>query len=508
MQDKVKKQIIILSLYVITAFVLIYTALTVENTTRYFESIHTTILIVVIVILTKNAIFLFLNPWHDVRNTLRAKRNQNITKQPHVSIIIPAWNEEVGIIRTIKSVLNNTYTNTEIVVVNDGSTDSTHNIISSFVNTYTDIHHRTITYLRQTNKGKAAALNYGIANSTGEIVISLDADSVLEKNAIRNFVRHFDNPTVMAAMGKITIGNTDSLLGLVQYFEYALTFAMKKTESLLNIMYIIGGAAGAYRRETLDIIGLYDTKSITEDVDLSIRIQSAGMQIAYAHDAIVTTEGAGTIAGLVKQRLRWRRGRLDTLRKHKNLFFSTDKKHNKILSWFALPYSLLSEVQLFFEPLFVGFVLTHSLVTMNLSSFATLVLVISYMVLLTAIFHEKNHDLFKHLYYIPTTWILFYITVYVEYIALIKTFVSLIKKQEVKWQNWSRTGVYNQQESIQTYTIDLLQKHKQNTRRHTITAPAKAIAAMLGLNIASALYLYYSLPTYEAVSLTIITLNK
>jgi len=121
---------------------------------------------------------------------------------------------------------------------------------------------------------------------------------------MENFVKYFELPNVMAAVGNVKIGNTNSLIEIVQYLEFLFSFYFKKCDSIMNSIYIIGGAAGAFRKEVFEKLGGYDVKNITEDIELSFRIQHAGMKIVYAEDAIVYTEGATDFKGLIKQRLR------------------------------------------------------------------------------------------------------------------------------------------------------------------------------------------------------------
>src|SRR5262249_22839207 len=146
-------------------------------------------------------------------------------------------------------------------------------------------------------------------------------------------------------------------------------------DSLFNTIYIIGGAAGAFRREVFEYVGLYSHHNITEDIDLSVRIQEAGMKIVYAPDAVVYTEGASNFGGLLSQRLRWKRGRFQTFFEHHQLFFSKQEHHNKLLTWGVLPLALFGDLQLFFEVLFLVFLYIYSFLTHDFSSFVSGVIV-------------------------------------------------------------------------------------------------------------------------------------
>jgi cellulose synthase/poly-beta-1,6-N-acetylglucosamine synthase-like glycosyltransferase len=393
-----------------------------------------------------------LSPWHDVmaknrelRKGYGGKRGQ--TYRPLVSVIVPAWNEEVGLVQTVKTILSSTYTNTEVIVVNDGSTDKSDFLMRTFdfeykQQTASDKDAIELRYYYKPNGGKGSALNFGIKRSRGDIIISTDADCALAPTALEEFVSYFRDPEVMAAVGNVKIGNTNTVLGTLQYLEFLFSFYFKKTDSLLNTIYIIGGAAGAFRREVFQTVGLYSDKNITEDIDLSVRIQEAGMKIVYAERAVIYTEGASTLSGLMAQRLRWKRGRFQTFSEHAGLFFSRDPRHNKFLTWFVLPFALFGDVQLFFEILFLGFLYFYSVLTHDFSSFLSGIVVVSSM-FFVQIFEERSARKFTFLLLAPIGWLLFYVTTVVEYRALIKSIKGLVTRQDITWQRWQRTGCFD-----------------------------------------------------------------
>lgn len=152
---------------------------------------------------------------------------------PLVTIIIPAWNEEVGISKTIKSALRDKYVNKEIIVVNDGSTDNTLMIAKKFQEKYPQV----LRVIDQPNGGKASALNHGIAVSKGEIIVTLDADSYIYPKTISEIVKSFTKDGADAVVGKIEIGNTNTLVGLAQYFEFMFGFTLRKH----NLFKILSG---------------------------------------------------------------------------------------------------------------------------------------------------------------------------------------------------------------------------------------------------------------------------
>lgn len=445
-------KIVIYSIFYIITFFIFLSIFIFDTKESYdFPILRSFIIFFASVLLTKYFLYMFISPWYDVYTTVSEYRNKSSIEknQPLVSVMIPGWNEEVGIIKTIESLINNSYKNTELVIINDGSTDNSDFLIKEFIKKYYKEHKDKenrieLVYFYKKNGGKGAALNTAIELSKGEILISIDADCLVLHDTIKNFVKCFADEKVMAAVGNVKIGNTKNIIGVIQYLEFLFSFYFKKADSLLNTIYIIGGAAGAFRRKTLDIVGVYNTKNITEDIDLSLRIQVAGLKTVYASDAYVYTEGANEISSLMKQRLRWKRGRFETFFENHKIFFSLKKHHNKLLCWIILPLAYFGEIQLSLELLFVVFLYIYSYLINDFSSFISGIVVVSSMFFVQMFFDDKNNKNSKNIsFYIlaPIGWLLFYIVTYIEFNALIKSLWGLIRKKELKWQRWKREGL-------------------------------------------------------------------
>ena len=357
-----RKVFVYVVLYIFTIAIVASTFLITPNIRTDFPTLRFIIIIFATVLLSKYFIYMCLSPWYEVLLALKQRRFRGLRKtpfNPRVSVLIPAWNEGTGVITTINTLLNSAYKNLEIIVINNASTDNTEQNLKKLIREYYDAHavakdRIEIVYALETTQGKGHALNRGLSIATGEIIVSIDADCSVPSSTINHFVTHFEDTDVMAAVGNVRIGDTTHLLGVVQYLEFLFSFYFKKADALMNTIYIIGGAAGAFRKKVFDDLGPYSLTNITEDIELSVRIQNAGMKIAYASDAIVYTEGATTLSGLMKQRLRWKRGRFETFAEHKKLFFSTRKEHRKILTLLILPLALFGELQLFFEIFFLS----------------------------------------------------------------------------------------------------------------------------------------------------------
>ncbi len=449
----VKKIIIYSFLYLITFFIVLSVFIiqpSNRSTYNFLQIIILMFISLLIVKYVKTIILILIAPWNTVVKTLREKHFSSVGYHPLVSVVIPAYNEEVGILATVKTVLQSYYKNLELIVVNDGSTDNSHNIMLDFIqDRLVKGEKDNLKYFYKQNEGKGEALNYGIKRSRGDIIITIDADCVVAPETISNFVKPFADPGISAVVGNVKIGNTNTVITTVQYLEFLNSFYAKNAESVLGTIYIIGGAAASFRRSVFDKIGSYSNVNITEDIEISVRIRKAGLRVVYADDAIVYTEGANDVRGLAKQRLRWKIGWFQTLYLHKDLVFSKDKQHNKILSWIMIPLVYFSNIQLVFEPWFIIFLYIYSFLMHNFSPFITWIGVEAVMITMVALI-DRQHQKLSIFILAPITWLLFYLSTYIEYQSLLFTIWNTIKKKEVKWQKWQRRGC-----GIETSSSDL-----------------------------------------------------
>ncbi len=238
-------------------------------------------------LLIKYFLQLVCTPIYSMVAFMRTSRSDAVKS---VSVLIPVWNEEVGIIKTVQSVLDTEYPKLQIIVINDGSTDD---IMTSFIAEppLDDRENTSLKYLNLTNGGKAAAMNRGLIHADGEIIIKVDADSIMDRDAITNLVKQFNAPDVGAVAGNVVIANRAKPLEWMQQMEYLSGFFFKRADSLFNSVYIIGGAAAAYRRKVLQEMSDFDHAIITEEIEMSTCILSRGYKTRYAADAVVYTEG-------------------------------------------------------------------------------------------------------------------------------------------------------------------------------------------------------------------------
>ena len=233
--------------------------------------------------------------------------------RPSVSVVIAAFNEEKVISRTIRAVLANRYESLDIVVVDDGSKDDTAGeVIRDFGS------NPKVRLLRQDNGGKASALNRGIAEATGDVIIALDADTIFGRRTIANLVRHFANPEVGAVAGNVKVGNRINPLTYWQSIEYVTSQNLDRSAfTVINAVSVVPGAVGAWRRTAIVEAGGYTTDTMAEDMDLTWRIRRAGWRIETDNQAVGYTEAPDSFVALFRQRFRWAFGTLQCLWKHR-----------------------------------------------------------------------------------------------------------------------------------------------------------------------------------------------
>lgn len=299
------------------------------------------------------AFFLVGSDLHDILKKSRKNNSKFDDYTPLVSVIVPAHNEERTLLRNIKSVADSTYKYIELIIVNDSSTDATKRIAVKFQREYFGVKVVDVQV-----RGKAKALNQGLKYAEGSLVMCLDADPAISKDAIENAVKEFRDESLIALSANVKILPGKGFLNLLQRVEYLMNYQMKKAEVLTNIQYIIGGVGSMYRLKELKEVGLYDTDTITEDIDLSMKMiefYGRNKRIGYSPSVVVFTEAVLSIPDLYKQRIRWKYGRYQSFLKRRKLFLST--KYNFLLSWVYLPYALYAELSYLLEPLILVYVL-------------------------------------------------------------------------------------------------------------------------------------------------------
>ncbi|MET7392404.1 bifunctional polysaccharide deacetylase/glycosyltransferase family 2 protein [Dactylosporangium sp. NPDC005572] len=228
-----------------------------------------------------------------------------------VSVIVPAFNEAANIAATVRSLVANDYPDTEIIVVDDGSTDGTAGIVRG-------LGLPSVHLLQQTNAGKPAALNTGVAAARGDLLVLVDGDTVFAPDAIGRLVQPFADPGVGAVSGNTKVANRSGLLGRWQHLEYVIGFNLdRRMFDLGECMPTIPGAIGAFRREALADAGGVPADTLAEDTDLTMAVLRAGWRAVYAADAVAWTEAPSSLRQLWRQRYRWCYGTMQAAWKHR-----------------------------------------------------------------------------------------------------------------------------------------------------------------------------------------------
>ena len=277
-----------------------------------------------------------------------AKKKKEFLKDnelPRVSVIIPAYNEEKSIEKTIKSVLESDYPDFEVIVVDDGSKDNTYKLAKKFESSKVRI-------FTKENGGKGTALNFGIKKAKGEIIFTMDADTFVDSKSMKNMVRYFKNSKVMSVTPAMVIHKPKSILQRVQYVEYLLGLFLRKAFAALKSIYIAPGAFSAYRKSFFDKYGGYDVGNITEDLEMALRIQSKGYYTENCPDAPAYTIAPGKFKPLLLQRRRWYYGLIKNVIKYKHIF---GRKYGDLgvfvlpIAWISIFFSVFITLYLFIK---------------------------------------------------------------------------------------------------------------------------------------------------------------
>jgi cellulose synthase/poly-beta-1,6-N-acetylglucosamine synthase-like glycosyltransferase/peptidoglycan/xylan/chitin deacetylase (PgdA/CDA1 family) len=271
-----------------------------------------------------------------VRRARRRERDTSFT--PPVSIVVPAFNEAVGIERSVRSLADSRYPSPfEVIVVDDGSTDGTGDQVAA-------LGLSGVRVIRQANAGKPIALNTGLIAAAHDIVVTVDGDTVFEPDSLLHLVQPFREPQVGAVSGNTKVGNRSGLLGRWQHIEYVMGFNLdRRVYEMLECMPTVPGAIGAFRRSALVGVGGVSGATLAEDTDLTLAIGRAGWRVLYAEDARAWTEAPSALRGLWRQRSRWAYGTLQSLWKHRDSLWRWREGR---IGQRALPYMLVFQVLL------------------------------------------------------------------------------------------------------------------------------------------------------------------
>jgi cellulose synthase/poly-beta-1,6-N-acetylglucosamine synthase-like glycosyltransferase/peptidoglycan/xylan/chitin deacetylase (PgdA/CDA1 family) len=359
------------------------------------------------------------------------RRRSEAEYLPTVSVIVPAYNEAVGIERAVRSLAGSDYPNLEVIVVDDGSSDETASIVAALIS-------ERVRLVRQDNGGKAAALNTGIGLSSSDVVVMVDGDTVFEPHTVRRLVQPLADERIGAVSGNTKVGNRGGLLGRWQHIEYVSGFNLdRRMYEVLQCTPTVPGAIGAFRRDVLLEVGGVSGDTLAEDTDLTLAIGRTGRRVVYAEDARAWTEAPSTLGGLWRQRYRWSFGTMQAVWKHRHATFSRDPRETRI-GRRALPYMLLFQILLpILAPLIDVFAIYGLVfgdpwrVVVAWSAFNAL------QVALAAYAFRLDHESLRPLWALPLQQFVYR---QLMYVVIIESTISALVGIRAHWKTIPRTG--------------------------------------------------------------------
>jgi len=287
-------------------------------------------------------------------NVKKPKKLYTDKELPYVSILIPAYNEEKSVAPTLDSILAVNYPKDklEIIFVDDGSKDNTLKVAQNYRKMGVRVFHKENDPIGK----KGSAMNFALKKANGEIVVSMDADTFIDPEALKKMIRYFKNPEVMCVSPGITIHNPKSLLQRIQYMEYLMGMFLRKAFSSVNAIHITPGAFSAYRKTFFDKYGGYEEGNLTEDLEVALRIQANHYIIENEPSSIVYTIAPSKFRDLLIQRRRWYVGLMKNTWTYRKIFFN--KEYGDLgmfvfpIAWISIFFSVFVTVYLFFKTLF------------------------------------------------------------------------------------------------------------------------------------------------------------
>lgn len=356
---------------------------------------------------------------------------------PLVSIIVPAYNEEVNVIDSLHNLLKCDYSNFNIIFVDDGSKDATwQKVTEAFSN------HPTIKLFTKTNGGKASALNLGIEKTEADYVVCIDADTKLAADAVSKLMDNFftekkdTEREVGAVAGIVKVGNEVNVLTKWQSIEYITSQNFdRKGFAYANAITVVPGAIGAFKKQAIVNAGGFTTDTLAEDCDLTIRILRAGYIVANEPRAIAYTEAPESVKQFMKQRYRWSFGVMQTFYKHRDLMLNVN---HRSLGFIAMPDILLFKYIIpFFTPL-ADILMLFGLFTDNASEigfyYIIFTIVDAAIAALSFLFDKENPS--KLIWLIPQRIIYRWLMM----VVLFRSFKRAIKGELQHWGVLKRTG--------------------------------------------------------------------
>jgi len=359
-------------------------------------------------------------------------RNRSQAVTPRLSIIVPAFNEATDIDHSVRSLANCDYPDYEVIVVDDGSTDGTGEIVER-------MGLNGVRVLRQPNAGKAAALNRGFRAARHDVIVMVDADTVFERETLRRLVVPLEHEQVGAVSGNTKVANRRGLLGRWQHIEYVMGFNLdRRLFEVLRCMPTVPGAIGAFRRSALVEIGGISRATLAEDTDITLAIGRAGWRVVYADDARAWTDAPSSLGDLWRQRYRWAFGTLQAAWKHKAALW---RRGEGKIGRRALPYLLLFQIVLPLLSPLVDIFAVYGLLFFDPLRVTEYWLAFGALQLAIAVYGFRlDRESLRPLWALPLQQIVYR---QLMYLVLIESLISALRGLRISWQQVRRTGHFD-----------------------------------------------------------------
>ncbi|MFC0007916.1 bifunctional polysaccharide deacetylase/glycosyltransferase family 2 protein [Micromonospora siamensis] len=364
-----------------------------------------------------------------VRRVRRPKRRPPPVGVP-VSVIVPAYNEAANIAATVRSLVASAYPALEVIVVDDGSSDGTADIVER-------MRLRGVRVIRQANAGKPAALNTGIRAARADLLVLVDGDTVFQPDTVGRLVQGFADPSVGAISGNTKVANRRRLLGRWQHLEYVIGFNLdRRMYDVLRCMPTIPGAIGAFRRQVLIGVGGVPSDTLAEDTDLTMKVLRAGWRVTYEESAIAWTEAPSSLRQLWRQRYRWCYGTLQAMWKHRGSLRESGAGGR--LGRRGLPYLTVFQIVLPLTAPAVDVFALYGLVFLPWTKLAVAWLGLLLLQGFTAAYALRlDRERLGPLWTLPFQQLVYR---QVMYLVVVQSVVTAVVGNRLRWQRMVRTG--------------------------------------------------------------------
>lgn len=376
--------------------------------------------------------------WLNIRRNRFGRRPRGY--QPLVSVLIPAYNEEKVLAKTVKPVLRSHYRNIEVIIVDDGSSDGTFKVAKELARR----HKRVQAFAMKRNGGKAAAMNLAVSKAKGEVIVGIDADTVFPPATLGKLVRHFADDRVGAVAGTVKVGNVRNMVTRWQALDYIIGITIERNaQAFLGAVMIVPGACGAWRRSAVLEAGGYSHRTLAEDFDLTLSIQRLGRRVIQDNEAISYTEAPETVRALSKQRFRWMYGNVQAYWKHRDMIF---RRRHGWAGMFVLPSAIFNfMLPVVFVPV-LWLVALQTVMSGNapaLLLFFGLTITIQALIAIIGIVLAKERA--SLLWAIPMTRLMYSP---MRTLLMYRTILSIMRGVAVGWNKLQRSGAVQYQRTV------------------------------------------------------------